>query len=73
MSEPRDETRPRGRPATRRWPDPIPDTPESVARAIMAGPPKPEGEWRYLREHRETGKARGKERRGSAVAEKPGG
>ena len=28
-------------------PEPIPDTPENVARAIMQGPPKKE--WRYLK------------------------
>ena len=39
--------RPRGRPPTRRLPEPIPDSPENVARAIMAGPPK--AEWDYLR------------------------
>jgi len=32
---------PRGRsPVEREWPDNIPDTPENVARAIMAGSPK---------------------------------
>ena len=72
--EPRQTERPRGRPATRRWPDPIPNTPESVARAIMAGPPKAAGEWRYLREHQAAGKVRQKERRPSAaVTEKAGG
>ncbi len=33
-------------------PEPIPDTPENVARAILNTPPKPESEWRYLRESR---------------------
>ena len=36
----------RGRPE-REWPDPIPDTPENVARAIMQGPPKKE--WQFLK------------------------
>ena len=73
MTDQQDQTkRPRGRPATRRWPDPIPASPEDVARAIMAGPPKPAGEWRYLREHREETGAR-KERRAPAVAESAGG
>lgn len=31
-------------------PEPIPDTPENVARAILSARPKPKGEWRYLRE-----------------------
>ena len=36
----------RGRPVSRTMPDPIPDTPESIALAIMQGPSK--DEWRYL-------------------------
>ena len=32
----------RGRPVEREWPEPIPDTPENLARALMAGPPKAE-------------------------------
>ena len=41
--------RPRGRPPIEReWPDNIPDTPENVARAIMARPPKKD--WDYLKE-----------------------
>lgn len=38
--------RPRGRPPVRAMPEPIPDTPENVARAIMQGPPK--RDWRFL-------------------------
>ena len=41
--------RKRGRPVTRKMPEPIPDTPENIARAIMLGPPK--DEWRYLKEY----------------------
>ena len=36
---------PRGRPAVRVMPDPIPDTPENVVRALCQGPPKPVGQW----------------------------
>ena len=39
----------RGRPATLKMPEPIPDTPENVARAIMKDPPKKD--WRYLKKH----------------------
>ena len=35
-----------GRPVTRHMPDPIPDTMENIARAIMQGPPKKK--WRFL-------------------------
>ena len=46
-----DETkRPRGRPEEREWPDSIPDTPENVARAIMARPPKKD--WDYLKQEK---------------------
>ena len=38
--------KPRGRPVKNTMPEPIPDTPENVARACMQGPPKKE--WRYL-------------------------
>ena len=30
-------------------PEPIPDTPENVARALVTTPPKGEGDWDYLR------------------------
>ena len=36
------------RPVEHPMPEPIPDTPENVARAIMQNPPKKE--WRYLKE-----------------------
>ena len=39
--------RPRGRPVEYPMPEPIPDTPENVARAIMRAPPKKE--WNYLK------------------------
>ena len=44
-SEPK---RPRGRPPVRIMPDPIPDTPENVVRALCQGPPKPDGEWKFM-------------------------
>ena len=51
MSE--NEKRKPGRPAELELPDlPIPATPEALARAIMAGPPKPKRGWRYLRYHK---------------------
>ena len=41
------EKRPRGRPVENEMPEPIPDTPENVARACMQGPPKED--WEYLK------------------------
>ncbi len=41
----------RGRPVTRKMPEPIPDTAENIALALMQGPPK-DG-WRYLKKHAE--------------------
>ena len=41
--------RPRGRPEEKEWPEPIPDTPENIMRAILATPPKREDEWEYLK------------------------
>ena len=37
----------RGRPVKNPMPEPIPDTPENIARAIMQGPPKKE--WGYMK------------------------
>ena len=49
MATKKDPTTPgkRGRPATLTMPDPIPDTPENVARIIMKSPPKKD--WNYLK------------------------
>ena len=44
-----DQKRSRGRPASMRFPAPIPDSPENIARALMSGPPKKR--WSYLEEH----------------------
>ena len=43
-----------GRPP-KAMPEPIPDTPENVARACMQGPPKPKEEWRYLKKEKKSG------------------
>ena len=40
--------RPRGRPVEKPMPEPIPDTPENIARAVLAGPPKKN--WDYLKD-----------------------
>ena len=40
--------KPRGRPP-RPMPEPIPDTPENIARAIMRRPPK--RDWDYLKQY----------------------
>lgn len=42
--------RKRGRRAKRTMPDPIPDTPDNIMRAIVNTPPKTDDEWRYLTE-----------------------
>ena len=31
------------------YPEPIADTPENIARAILSTPPKKSGKWRYTR------------------------
>ena len=41
------EHRKRGRPP-KPMPEPIPDTPENVALALMTSPPRQPGEWDYL-------------------------
>ena len=40
-------TKRRGRPKKRTMPEPIPDTPERVARALVTSPPRKPDEWRY--------------------------
>ncbi len=40
--------RPRGRPP-RQMPEPIPDTPENIMRAILSTPPKKDSEWEYTK------------------------
>ena len=44
------DKRKRGRPVKRTMPEPIPDTPENIARALVTSPPKAKGEWRYLQD-----------------------
>ena len=46
-----DEKKPavRGRPVTNTMPEPIPDTPENIARALLTTPPKKREEWDYLK------------------------
>ena len=43
--------KPRGRPP-RPMPEPIPDTPENIARIILNTPPKKPHEWRYLQRYK---------------------
>ena len=47
MEKPGTKRGKRGRPETREWPDPIPDTPENIARVLMNTPPKKPNDWRY--------------------------
>ena len=42
--------KPRGRPVKNAMPEPIPDTPENIARALLTTPPKKEDEWDYLKD-----------------------
>ena len=37
----------RRRPTKRDMPEPIPDTPEQIARALLTSPPREPDEWRY--------------------------
>ena len=39
----------RGRPVKNTMPEPIPDTPENIARAVLRSPRTPTGGWRYLK------------------------
>ena len=46
------DKRKRGRPSKRTMPEPIPDTPENIMKAVLATPPKRGDEWRYLKDGR---------------------
>ena len=50
-NQPRDplKKKRRGRPVTRTMPEPIPDTPENIARIFMNSPKVPEGGWQFLK------------------------
>ena len=37
-----------GRPRKLIMPDPIPDTPENIAKAVLTTPPKKPHEWKYM-------------------------
>ena len=40
----------RGRPVKRAMPEPIPDTPKNIMKAVLNTPPKKRGEWDYLKD-----------------------
>ena len=44
------QKRRRGRPVEKEMPEPIPDTPENVARALLSTPPKEDGDWDYMKD-----------------------
>ena len=44
------EKRERGRPVVMKMPELIPDTPENIARAVLASPKTPKDGWKYLKE-----------------------
>ena len=50
MPEAKPKPAPRGRPVEKQMPEPIPDTPENIARALLTTPPKKEDEWDYLKD-----------------------
>lgn len=52
----KDQGRKVGRPATLTMPEPIPDTLENVAKAVLNTKPKKRGEWKFIQEHEQTAK-----------------
>ena len=57
------EKRKRGRPVVLKMPELILDTPENIARAVLASPKTPKGGWKYLKDKKTVGTAN--EKRGS--------
>ena len=49
MPDAKPKPAPRGRPVTNTMPEPIPDTPENIARAVLQSPSTPPGGWNYLK------------------------
>ena len=45
-----DEHRPRGRPVEHPLPEPIPDTPENILKALLATPPRKRKDWKHVKE-----------------------
>ena len=45
----------RGRPRIYVMPEPIPDTPENIARIFMNSPVVPKGGWRFLKDQKAKG------------------
>ena len=41
-----------GRPPILTMPEPIPDSPENIAKAVLNTPPKKRDEWKFVQEHR---------------------
>ncbi len=41
-----------GRPPTLTMPEPIPDTPENIAKAVLDTPPKKRHEWKFIQQHK---------------------
>ena len=39
-----------GRPVEKQMPEPIPDTPENIMRALLETPPRKKDDWDYLKE-----------------------
>lgn len=48
--------KPRGRPLKLTMPEPIPDTLENVAKAVLATPPRKHNEWEFIQERAARGK-----------------
>ena len=44
-----------GRPVEKEMPEPIPDTPENVMRALLRGKPRAKDDWDYLRREKSGG------------------
>ena len=51
MSKDKSESkRKRGRPVKYTMPEPIPDTPENIAKAILSTPPKKPQDWKFMQD-----------------------
>ena len=51
-----DTKKKRGRPVQHELPEPIPDTPKNIMRALLKTAPRKDDEWKFMRERQERSK-----------------
>ena len=50
MAKTKESEQPRGRPVEHKLPEPIPDTPENIMKALLNTPPRKREDWKFVQE-----------------------